>query len=160
MPVYRVNNANVRMPQCRCTGVTMPMHGCHSADVLVSQCRCTGVTVPMYWCRSASAQVVQCLRTTRFKRLKQVVHSLWNNAYVPLWPSDDVCSRRRRWQHETASYDEAKAKNEGLFVICHTFVATRKRLCTKAFSALVTNKQINMKNYMLLTMQICLSSIF
>ena len=35
-----------------------------------------------------------------------------------------------------------------LFVICHTFVATRKRLYIKAFSALVTNKQIKMKNCM------------
>ena len=33
-----------------------------------------------------------------------------------------------------------------LFVICHTFVATRKCLCTKAFSAMVTNKQIKQKN--------------
>ena len=35
-----------------------------------------------------------------------------------------------------------------LFVICHTFVATPKRLCTKAFSAMVTNKQIKLKIYM------------
>ena len=35
-----------------------------------------------------------------------------------------------------------------LFVICHTFVATPKRLCTKVLSTMVTNKQIQLKIYM------------
>ena len=36
--------------------------------------------------------------------------------------------------------------DRSLFVICHPFVVTPKRLCTKAFSAVVTNKQIKTKN--------------
>ena len=59
---------------------------------------------------------------------------LWNAALSAVW-----------WHREKFSKMLRKRVFSFLFVICHTFVATPKRLCTKAFSVTVTNKQIKTK---------------
>ena len=59
---------------------------------------------------------------------------LWNAALSAVWWHREKCSKMLR-----------KRRFSFLFVICHAFVATRKRLYTKAFSVMVTNKQIKTK---------------
>ena len=122
------------------------------------------------------------LRTTCFKRLKQVVRSLRTTRAEALWhlfrgtvaavqqqcspratalftPCNDLvhpvkwhCSLLWNaplgavwWHREKCSKMLRKRRSSFLFVICHAFVATRKRLYTKAFSVMVTNKQIKTK---------------
>ena len=59
---------------------------------------------------------------------------LWNAALSAVWWHREKCSKMLR-----------KRRFSFLFVICHAFVVTRKRLYTKAFSVMVTNKQIKTK---------------
>ena len=107
-----MNNAIWQGEQCHFRGWTMPFQRVDNGISEGGQCvardeqwRCTGVTVPRNRCRSASAQVVRSLRTTRFKRLKQVVQSLWNNPFAPPTPAEGYS-----YHHTLQSYESCNSE--------------------------------------------------
>ena len=81
---------------------------------------------------------------------KMALFTLWNGIVHPVkWhcsPLWNAVLIAVRWQRGMCSKMLRKRRFPFLFVICHTFVATRKCLCTQAFPAMVTNKQIKTKN--------------
>ena len=130
--LHGMNNAVARDEQYRCTAVTVPRNRCHSASEQVPQCLRTGATVPPHGLYGGSAQPVS---------------SAWNKLYRG-YETHRLCLERLLMvSFISPQIANLRKSYRSLFVICHTFVATRKHLCTKAFPVVVTNKQIKMKNY-------------